>query len=261
MVLKIILTIVVGVVAYFLYKITVVSIEKALSKLKKPLTMPNTLKTIIGVVIATIALMVVLSFWNISIAGLAASLGIGGIIIGLALQEPLSNFTSGILLLLSGALREGDTVQISGVSGTIEAMTINHTVIRTFDGKKVYIPNRTVWGEVLTNYWPSNVRRVELDVGVAYDSDLEKVVRVLKECLEEEELVEKDPAPYVIFDGFGSSSINFKIRFWVRRENYFDAQMNLALRVKKKFDEEGIEIPFNQLDVHIKDMPRKGEEI
>lgn len=252
MALKLFLTAVVVAAAYLIYKVIVVSINQAFKRLKRPLTMPNTLRTIIGSIVAVIALMIVLDFWGVSVTGLAASLGIGGIIIGLALQEPLSNFTSGILLLLSGAIKEGDTVGISGISGTVESLTVNHTVLRTFDGKKVLIPNRTVWGEILTHYWPSSIRRVELKVGVSYDSDMEKVIEVLNRCLEEEELVEKDPAPYIVFDGFNSSSIDFILRFWVKRENYFGAQMNLAIRIKKAFAEEGIEIPFNQLDVHIK---------
>ncbi len=253
MALKIVLSIVVVIAAYLLYKITLATLDKALSKLKQPRKMPGTLKTIIGSVIALIALMVVLGFWNISITGLAASLGIGSIVVGLALQEPLSNFVSGIFLLLSGAVKDGETVDISGTVGTVESITVNHTVVRTFDGKRVMIPNKSVWSEVITNLWPSNIRRIEMSVGVSYDSDLEKVVKVLKECLDEEETIEKDPAPFVTFEGFGASSIDFKLRFWVRRENYFDSQMNLAMRIKRRFDEEGIEIPFNQLDVHLKD--------
>ena len=253
MTLKIVLSVVVVVAAYFLYKITLAALDKALSKLKQPRKMPGTLKTIIGSVIALIALMVVLGFWNISITGLAASLGIGSIVVGLALQEPLSNFVSGVFLLLSGAVKDGETIDVSGTVGTVESITVNHTVVRTFDGKRVMIPNKSVWSEVITNLWPSNVRRLEMSIGVAYDSDLKKVVRVLKECLDEEETIEKDPAPFVTFEGFGASSINFKLRFWVRRENYFDSQMNLAMRIKKRFDEEGIEIPFNQLDVHLKE--------
>ncbi len=253
MALKIVLSIAVVVVAYFLYKVILATLEKTLSKLKQPKKMSGTLKTIIGSVIALIALMIVLGFWNVSITGLVASLGIGSIVVGLALQEPLSNFVSGIFLLLSGAVKDGETVDISGTVGTVESITVNHTVVRTFDGKRVMIPNKSVWSEVITNLWPSSVRRIEMSIGVAYDSDLEKVVRVLKECLEKEETVEKDPTPFVTFEGFGASSIDFKLRFWVRRENYFDSQMNLALRIKRRFDEEGIEIPFNQLDVHMKD--------
>ncbi len=252
MVLKIILSTFVVVVSYFLYKLIVTALAKTLKKLKQPREMPSSLKTILGSTIGLIALMIILSFWNVSIVGLAASLGIGGIVIGLALQEPLANFVSGIFLLLSGAVKDGDTVSISGISGTVESITINHTLIRTFDGKKVMIPNKTVWGDMITHYWPSSTRRVDLSVGVAYDSDLNKVIKVLNECLEEEELVEKEPAPFVTFEGFGASSIDFTVKFWVKRENFFDAQMSLAIRIKKRFDEEGIEIPFNQMDIHIK---------
>lgn len=239
-------------IAYVAYKVIVESIIRTANKLKKPLKMPNTLRLIVGVIIALIAVMVIMDVWGKSLTGLIASLGIGGIIVGLALQEPLSNLAAGFMLLMSGALKEGDTINIAGYSGTVRGINVNHTVIDTFDGKRVLIPNRTVWAETLINYWPTPVRRLEMDIGVSYSSDLKKVVRLLEKCMEEVDLIEKEPAPYVVFDGFKESSINFKVRFWVRRENYFDAQMQLALKIKEIFDREGIEIPFPQLDVHMK---------
>ena len=252
MVLKWIITAVIFVAAYAVYRIIVELILRTAKKLKRPISMPNTMKTIIGVLIFLIALMVVFDYWGKSFTALAASLGISGIVVGLALQEPLSNLMSGMFLLLSGAIREGDTVNIDNYSGTVRAINVNHTIIETFDGKKVMIPNKTVWSTSLTNYWPSTKRRLELNIGISYDSDMRKAVEVLNKCLNEVDLVEKDPAPTVVFAGFGDSSINFQVKFWVRRENYFDAQMELAIKIKEEFDKEGIEIPFPQMDVHMK---------
>ncbi|MCD6450021.1 MAG: mechanosensitive ion channel family protein [Thermotogaceae bacterium] len=252
MVLKWIVTVIIFAVAYFIYRLIVEAILRTAKRLKRPITMPNTMKTIIGVLILLIALMVVLDFWGKSFTALAASLGIGGIVIGLALQEPLSNLISGMFLLLSGAIREGDTVNIADYSGTVRAINVNHTIIETFDGKKVMIPNKTVWSSSLMNYWPSTKRRIDLDIGISYNSDMKKAVEVLNKCLNEVDLIEKEPAPFVVFTGFDNSSINFQVKFWVRRENYFDAQMALAIKIKEEFDREGIEIPFPQVDVHMK---------
>ncbi len=251
-VMKWIFTGIIFVVAYLLYRIIVESILRTAKKVNRPIRMPNTLKTIVAVIIFLIALMVVLDIWGKSLTALVASLGVSGIIVGLALQEPLTNFFSGMLLLMSGALKEGDTVSIAGYSGTVESIKVNHTVVETFDGKRVMIPNRTVWSEVLINYWPTPIRRVEMSIGVSYNSDLRKVVDLLQRCMEEIDIIEEEPAPYVIFDSFGDSSINFKVRFWVRRENYFDAEMELAVKIKETFDKEGVEIPFPQLDVHMR---------
>ncbi len=249
---KLITTAIIVVLAYIIYRLIVESIIKTSNKLKRPIKMPNTLRLVVGVIVALIALMFIMDVWGKSLTGLIASLGIGGLIVGLALQEPLSNLAAGFLLLMSGALKEGDTVSIAGYSGTVRGINVNHTIIETFDGKRILIPNRTVWSETLTNYWPSPIRRLEMSIGVSYNSDIKKVVQVLQQCLEEVDLIEKEPNPYVVFDGFGDSSINFKLRFWVKRENYFDAQMALAIKVKEKLDSEGIEIPFPQLDVHMK---------
>ena len=252
MIVKWIITAALYVSAYVIYRLLSASIIKWSLKMKRPLKMPNTMRMILGVIIFLLFTLVVLDMWGKSFTALVASLGIGGIVIGLALQEPLSNLAAGFLLLMSGAVKEGEAVEISGISGVVRSVNVNHTVIDTYDGKRVHIPNRTVWGEVVTKSWPREVRRMELVVGVAYDSDLEKVIRILQRCLEEEPLVEKEPSPQVLFDGFGSSSIDFKIRYWTRRENLFSSKLSLALRIKRSFDEEGVEIPFSQIDVHMK---------
>ncbi len=238
-------------VAYFLYRFLSASILKWSAKIKRPVKMPNTLKMIVGVIVFLLATMAVLDMWGKSFTALVTSLGISGIIIGLALQEPLSNLAAGFLLLMSGTIKEGEAVEISGIGGTIRSINVNHTVIDTYDGKRVHIPNKTVWGEIVTKSWPREVRRMDLIVGVSYGSDLEKVIEVIKRCLDEEPTVEKEPSPAIAFEGFGSSSIDFRIRYWIKRENYYSSKLNLALRIKKTFDEEGIEIPFTQLDVHM----------
>ncbi len=252
MIMKWLFTVLVFVVAYFVYKALVKSVFNMAKKVNKSITMPNTLKTIVGVIVFIIALLIVLDIWNKSLTALIASLGVGGIIVGLALQEPLTNFFSGIFLITSGALKEGDTGSISGHSGTVESIKINHTIIDTFDGKRVIIPNRTVWTEVLINYWPLHIRRKEILIGVSYNSDLRKVVDLLQKCMEETPLIERKPPPQVIFDSFGSSSINFKVQFWVKKEYYFKAELELAIKIKEAFDSKGIEIPYPQMDIYIK---------
>ncbi len=252
MIVKWIITAAIFTATYVIYRLVTSAILRWARLMKRPLRMPNTMRMIVGVILFLIATMVVLDIWGKSFTALVASLGISGIIIGLALQEPLSNLAAGFLLLMSGTVKEGEAVEISGVGGTVSSINVNHTVIDTYDGKRVHIPNKTVWGEIVTKSWPKGVRRMDLIVGVAYDSDLRKVVEVLKRCLEEEETVEKEPSPVIAFEGFGSSSIDFRIRYWIKRENYYSSRLNLALRIKEEFDREGIEIPFTQVDVHMK---------
>ncbi len=251
-VIKVVLTVLTLAISYVLFKQVYKWLLKLILKFNKEFRMQNTLKLILGIVISIFVLFIVLDIWDVSLLPLITGLGIGGIVAGFALQEPLSNLVAGIFLLSSGTVKEGEVLDIGGTAGTVEAVYLNHTLIKTFDGKRVYIPNKIVWNERITHYWPGPVRRVSLIVGVSYDSDLKKVIEVLERALKDEEMVEKDPEPSIIFKGFGSSSIDFELRFWVKRENYFPAQNALGLRVKKYFDEEGIEIPFQQVDVHLK---------
>lgn len=243
------------VVAYIVYRLIYGGILRVTRKLGKEMRMKNTLRTVLLTIILVIALMVVLDIWRVNLVPYLTALGIGGIAVGFAVQEPLSNFMCGLLVIFTGKLLEGDVVEIDGISGTVEVINYNHTVLRTFDGKRVLIPNKQVWSQRLIHYWPTNVRRFELKVSVSYGSDLAKVLEVLKKCLDEEPLVEKSPelANVIVFNGFGASSIDFNVLFWVQRQNYFDAVNSLAQRIKRELESNGITIPFPQLDVHIKE--------
>ncbi|KAF2960534.1 mechanosensitive ion channel family protein [Thermotoga sp. 38H-to] len=247
---RLILTAVTVVVSYLVFKWLFKLIEKSVEKLGKELQMRNTIRFFLGLIISVIAVMVVLDIWNLSLAPLLAGVGIGGLVIGLALQEPLANFFSGLFLLVSRAVKEGEVLEAGGVSGTVEMVNLNHTVIRTWDGRRVMIPNKVVWNDKIVHFWPSNIRRQEIVVGVPYSADLRKVVEIFQKALEDEETVEKDPAPDIVFSAFNSSSIDFIIRFWVNRDNFFEGVKRLAFRIKDYLEKEGIYIPFPQLDVH-----------
>nr|WP_296904417.1 mechanosensitive ion channel family protein [Thermotoga sp.] len=247
---RLVLTVITVAVSYLMFKWLFKLIEKSVEKQGKELQMRNTIRFFLGLIIAVIAIMVILDIWDLNLVPMLTGVGIGGLIVGLALQEPLSNFFSGIFLLISRAVKEGDAVEIGGISGTVEVVNLNHTVIRTWDGKKVMIPNKSVWNDKIIHFWPLNVRRQEITVGVPYSANLRKVVEIFQKALEDEETVEKDPAPAIVFDAFNSSSIDFIIKFWVTRENFFEGVKRLAFRIKDYLEKEGIYIPFPQLDVH-----------
>lgn len=184
---------------------------------------------------------------------LPAGLGISGVILGLAFQEPLTNFLSGILVLITRKVFEGEVVDIDGISGIVDMVEMNHTRLKTFDGKLVLIPNRKVWSGTVTKYWPGPYRRVNFDVSVDYSSDLSKVIDLLKRTIEEEPLVIKDESVsnFIVFKEYGSSGIIYTIYFGVNRESYFDAINSLSIRIKKLFDENGIKIPFMVIDLRV----------
>ncbi|WP_041081833.1 mechanosensitive ion channel family protein [Thermotoga profunda] len=240
-------------ISYIVYRVLYGMIIKSTEKLGKEFKMKNTVKLILGTIITLIVLMVLLNIWHISLLPYLTAFGVTGFIVGLAFQEPLSNLMSGILVLITRKLKEGDVIEIDGTIGIVEVVNYNHTILKTFDGKSVIIPNRQVWSEKVTNYWPGPVRRLSMKVSVAYNSDLTKVLEILKKCVDEEPFVEKqNVSNSIVFSGFNSSSIDFELLFWVKRENYFDALNALAQRIKKEFEMQGITIPFPQIDVHVK---------
>ncbi|RKX54660.1 MAG: mechanosensitive ion channel family protein [Thermotoga sp.] len=252
-VMKAILSGIVLVVSYILFVWIFRMIIAGFSRIGREIKIKNTLKMILGVFIFVVDMVIIFNIWNLNVLSLLTGLGIGGIIIGLALQEPLANFFSGLFLMMSGTLREGESVEVGDVSGVVDVIHLNHTIIRTWDGRKVLIPNKMAWNEKITHLWPGEKRRVEMTVGVSYNSDLRKVLEILKKALEDEETVEKEPNFDINFIGFSSSSVDFKLKLWVKRQNYFNAQKNLAIRIKEYFEEAGIEIPYPQVDVHLKD--------
>ncbi|MBO8161480.1 MAG: mechanosensitive ion channel family protein [Thermosipho sp. (in: Bacteria)] len=250
---EILLSVITIIISYIVYKYVVKIIQKSLKALGKDLKAPRTVQFFIGIIVAVFAILILLSIWNVNLIPYITGLGISGIVIGLALQEPLANFVSGILVMTTRKLFEGEAVDVNGISGTVQEIKMNHSYIRTFDGKLVLVPNKDVWSGTVTKFWPGPVRRVTMDVGVSYDSNLEQVLKLLQRAIEEEPLVVKEGVSnFIAFKQFGASSIDFTIYFWVQRSSYFDAVNSLALRIKEIFDKEGIEIPFTQIDVHMK---------
>ncbi|APT73392.1 mechanosensitive ion channel protein [Thermosipho melanesiensis] len=250
---EIILSTITIILSYFIYKYLDKFIQKSLKAFGKDVKAPKTIRFFIGLIVSVFAILVLLSIWNIDLLPYITGLGISGIIIGLALQEPLTNFVSGILVMTTRKLFEGEVVDVNGISGIVDQIKINHSYLKTFDGKLVLIPNKNVWSGTVTKFWPGPVRRVTMDVGVSYDCNLETVIQLLHKAIDEEALVVKDGVSnFIAFKQFGSSSIDFTVYFWVERNSYFDAVNALAMRIKKIFDEHNIEIPFTQIDIHTK---------
>ncbi len=220
----------------------------------------RTMRTLFNLAFYALAAFIIISVLFKNLAPVLAGLGVSGIIVGLAVKEPLDNFICGILIMLNKLIYEGEAVDIGGTSGGVQEIKLNHVLIKTWDGKLVTIPSRDVWAATIVHFWPENIRRNDLTVGVSYSSDLNKVMKILEESVNSYEklYVDDNHKPMIQFTGYGTSSIDFVVRFWVERPNFIASITELAKIIKSKFDENGIEIPFNQLDLHIKDSPTEG---
>jgi small conductance mechanosensitive channel len=201
---------------------------------------------IIGVLIA-------LSQLGVSIGPLLAGLGIAGIVIGFALQDTLSNFASGMMILLYRPYDVGDLVDAGGEFGTVTDMSLVFTVILTIDNQRLVVPNNLIWRGVIRNITAEETRRVDMTFGISYNDDIPKAEEVLREILTSHEKVLEDPAPAVRLHALGESSVDFVVRPWVRTDDYWNVYWDVTREVKLRFDAEGISIPFPQRDVHVYD--------
>ncbi len=182
---------------------------------------------------------------------LVAIFGAAGLAVGLALKDSLGNFAAGVMLILFRPFREQDYVEAAGTSGTVHEIRIFATRLITPDNKLITVPNGAIMADNITNYSAMPTRRVDMVVGVDYGSDLQQVRGVLQELLDQDERVLAEPAPVIVVGELGDSAINFLVRPWTRTEDYWPFKWDYTERVKQRFDEEGITIPFPQMDVHL----------
>jgi len=220
----------------------------------------KTMRTLFNLAFYALAAFIIISVLFKNLAPVLAGLGVSGIIVGLAVKEPLENLICGILIMINKLIYEGEAVDIGGISGGVQEIKLNHVLIKTWDGKLVTIPSKNVWAATIIHFWPDNIRRNDLNVGVSYSSDLNKVMKILEEAVNSYEKLYVDDShkPMIQFTGYGASSIDFVVRFWVEKANFVDSSTELAKIIKSRFDENGIEIPFSQLDLHIKDGHTEG---
>ncbi|EOX3349226.1 small-conductance mechanosensitive channel MscS [Vibrio cholerae] len=198
-----------------------------------------------------IVLIAALSRIGVQTASVVAVIGAAGLAVGLALQGSLSNFAAGVLIVAFRPFKSGDYVEIGGVAGSVDSIQIFQTVLKSPDNKMVVVPNSAVIGGAITNYSRHETRRVDMVIGVSYKSDLQKTKRVLRETLEKDPRILKDPDITIGVLTLADSSINFVVRPWCKTEDYWKVYYDSMQAIKEALDANGIEIPFPQMDVHL----------
>ena len=204
---------------------------------------------VFGVVLALSYLNVDLSEFNL----MAGALGLG---IGFGLQTVIANFVSGLILIFERPILPGDTIEVNNLLGRVSKIGVRASSISTYDGAEVVVPNMNLISNDLINWTLSDsIKRVEVLVGATYEADPNQVLAILRECVEEFDYIIKDREPMALFTGFGDSSLDFRLLFWVPYEIGLKAKSDVSIAVYNKFKEAGIEIPYPQRDVHIKTLP------
>ena len=207
----------------------------------------NTIKNVfllVGFAVALTAL-------EIDVAPILAAIGATGLVVGLALQDTLSNFASGLMILINRPFDVGDVVSAGGVTGTVHQMNLVSTTFHTFDNQTIYVPNNEIWNNVITNITANRTRRVDMEFGIGYGDDFEEAEQIITGVVREHELVLDDPEPVIVTHALGDSSVNIVCRPWTETGNWWTVKTEVIREVKRRFDDAGISIPFPQQDVHV----------
>lgn len=194
--------------------------------------------------VLAVAVIFVLNRFGIQTTSLVALIGAAGLAVGLALQGTLSNLAAGVMLVMFRPFRVGEFIAAGDKMGTVKNITLFYTEMSTYDGIHVIVPNGDIWSSAIINYSVNPTRMIDLTIGVAYDSDLQKVQTALEEVLAAEERGLADPAPFVRVKELGDSSIDFVVRLWVNRPDWWVTKCELTRAIKDRFDADGIDIPF-----------------
>lgn len=196
--------------------------------------------------------LIALSHLGVQTTSFIAILGAAGLAIALALQGSLSNFASGVLIIIFRPFKAGDMVDVAGISGVVQRVDIFQTIFKTGDNKKIIVPNSQITGGAIINYSAEARRRIDLVIGISYDSDLRQAKQILEEILSADSRILKDPAPVVAVSALADSAVQLIVRPWVEAENYWPVYWATLEKIKLAFDEQGIEIPFPQMSLHMK---------
>ena len=250
--LKIVIALIVWFISFRIINAIGRKIEKKGDLPKYDKTITKTLAYIFKLAFKSVVLVALIGFLGIDTSAITALIASLGVCIGLAVNGAVANIAGGVLIIVTRPFKIDDFIDAQGVCGTVEAIHLTNTKVRTGDNKTVYIPNGPLSNGNIINYSEKNIRRVDLTFSIGYSADFNKAKAIITDICSAHELVLKDPAPTVRMSAHSASSIDIVTRVWVNSADYWTVNFDMLETVKAAFDKEGIEIPFNQLDVHLK---------
>ena len=224
---------------------------KTMDKAKLDHTLGRFVRNLLYVALLVFVIIAALSRLGVQTASFIAIVGAAGLAVGLALQGSLANFAAGVLLILFKPFKTGDYIEAGGSAGSVQEIHIFTTTLNTPDNCRVIVPNAQVTGGTIKNYTANETRRVDLVIGVSYEDDLRKAREVIEKVLKADERVLAEPEPVVAVLELADSSVNFVVRPWVKKADYWSAYFGITETVKVALEDNGLTIPFPQRDVHM----------
>ena len=232
-------------------KVIMKFVKKGVEKSKIERGLHSFVIKVIKIILCFIAILIIADMFGIPISSLLATFSIVGLAASLAIQDTLSNIASGITILVTHPFRVGHYVDAGGTSGTVKEINFTHTTLKTPDNKIIHIPNKQIVDATIINYSELSKRRVDLTFNLSYSADSKKIKEIMKQAIDKNELVLKDEEIFIRTTAYGSSGIDYTVRVWVKGKDYWTVYFDLLEGIKADLDEAGIEIPFDQLDVHV----------
>ncbi len=240
---------------FIIGKFVVNIITKVISKLLNKSDMDAILVKFITSILKTILLLFVViaavDQLGVNTTSLVALLGAAGLAVGLALQGSLQNFAAGVMLIIFRPFKAGDFIEAAGISGSVEMISIFSSTLKTGDNREIIVPNGAIYGGVITNYSKRETRRIDMVVGIGYDSDIKLARDTLQAIVDADDRILKDPQTLIAVSELADSSVNFVLRPWVKSADYWAVKFDLNEKIKLTFDQKGISIPYPQMDVHL----------
>lgn len=256
--INLVLALVILLLGRWLVGIVVRVAESLMSRARLDPMLVNFIGSIAKAVLMLFVVIAALDRLGVDTTSMVALLGAAGLAVGLALQGSLKNFSAGVMLIVFRPFKQGDFVEAGGIMGVVEKIAIFSTTLRTPDNREIIVPNGQIYDTPITNYSARETRRVDMTFGIAYDADLRRAKEILADILAQDPRVLKDPAPVIALGELADSSVNLLVRPWVKTPDYWDVLWDTNEKVKLRFDEAGIGIPFPQMDVHL--FPQAGAE-
>jgi small conductance mechanosensitive channel len=229
-------------------------VRKLMTKSNMDVMLINFLGNLVYTVLILVVVMATLDHLGIRTTSLLAVFGAAGLAIGLALKDSLSNFSSGVMIILFRPFKVGDFIEAGGASGVVEEVRMFATIMRTGDNRQIIVPNGQIYSGTITNYSAKPTRRIDLVFGIGYGDDIAKAKKIIDDIMQQDERILSDPAPGIALGELADSSVNFNVRPWVKNEDYWPVRADLLERIKLAFDANGISIPFPQQDVYMHEV-------
>ncbi len=226
-------------------------VGRLMDKSRADSTLTGFVKNLTRISLLVFTVIAALGALGVETTSLIAVIGAAGLAVGFALQSSLSNIASGIMLVVFHPFKVGNYINAGGTSGVVEEIHIFNTILRTFDNRKIIVPNSRITAENITNYSAKETRRIDLEFSISYNDDLKLTRTMLEKIVKADGRILEDPAPEIGVLKLGESSVDFFVRPWVKASDYWPVKCDLLEKVKLTFDDEGISIPFPQRDVHL----------